>query len=443
MAVRIVVERERERMAFVSAGYWSLTSRSLPTTAPATTTGVQGRACRLDGLRVATGRDFDSDGTTANGDIAVLDEAAAGSLASELDGAAFAVRSRRAKPYRRRPAPPFITSTLQQEAARKLSMSSAAAMRAAQSLYEKGYISYMRTDSTSLSSSALTAGPVRAARRFGEASLPPQPRVYASKVKNAQEAHEAIRPAGDSFPDPETVAKQVPRPEARLYELVWKRTVASQMVDCTGQTVQLRIGTHAGAVRDAVFAASGTVISDLGFRKVYTEGTDAGDSTDSESELRLPPVREGDPAHSLAMEAAGHSTQPPPRYTEASLVRRLEQLGVGRPSTYSSIMGTITDRGYVWRQGTALVPSFTGVLGGEPARAALPEARSTTPSPRRWRTTDRIATGPRRPCRGSVVSTSGRRRPRIEGEGVEPSRRHRRPRRELDPPRRRRRRRGR
>ena len=360
VAVRIVVERERERMAFVSAGYWSLTGTFAPGDGSGGDDGrFKAALAELDGLRVATGRDFDSDGTTANGDIAVLDEAAAGSLASELDGAAFAVRSRRAKPYRRRPAPPFITSTLQQEAARKLSMSSAAAMRAAQSLYEKGYISYMRTDSTSLSSAALTAARAAAARRFGEASLPPQPRVYASKVKNAQEAHEAIRPAGDSFPDPETVAKQVPRPEARLYELVWKRTVASQMVDCTGQTVQLRIGTHTGAVRDAVFAASGTVISDLGFRKVYTEGTDAGDSTDSESELRLPPVSEGDPAHSLAMEAAGHSTQPPPRYTEASLVRRLEQLGVGRPSTYSSIMGTITDRGYVWRKGTALVPSFT------------------------------------------------------------------------------------
>ncbi len=365
VAIRVVVERERERMAFVSAGYWSLTGTFAPAAEASGTPGEDrpGRfsavLSELDGKRVATGRDFDSEGKPSGSDLTVLNEAAAKSLATELSAADFAVRSRRAKPYRRRPAAPFITSTLQQEAARKLSMSSAAAMRAAQSLYEKGYITYMRTDSTSLSSAALGAARAAVAQRFGDEALPPEPRRYASKVKNAQEAHEAIRPAGDAFGDPATVAQQVPRPEARLYELIWKRTLASQMRDCTGQTVQLRIGTLPGHRRDAVFAAAGTVISDPGFRRVYSEGTDASDTEEDDRQLRLPPVSEGDAVRTGAMEPAGHSTQPPARYTEASLVRRLEQLGVGRPSTYSSIMGTITDRGYVWRKGTALVPSFT------------------------------------------------------------------------------------
>ena len=248
---------------------------------------------------------------------------------------------------------------MQQEAARKLGMSSAAAMRAAQSLYEKGYITYMRTDSTSLSSAAVAAVRSEIAGRFGQSLLPPKPRAYASKVKNAQEAHEAIRPAGETFTDPPTVARQVPQPEARLYELVWKRTLASQMTDCTGETVQLRVGARTAGGRDAEFAASGTVITHLGFREVYTEGTDAGEAPEATDERRLPPLDEGDAVSCRAMEAAGHETQPPARYTEASLVRRLEQLGVGRPSTYSSIMGTITDRGYVWKKGPALVPSFT------------------------------------------------------------------------------------
>ena len=362
VAVRIVVERERERMDFVRAGYWGLTG----TFAPDAGGDAAGREpefdaalVQLDGSRVATARDFGPDGRPARSGVAVLDQAAATSLASDLEGAEFAVRARTSKPYRRRPAAPFITSTLQQEAARKLGMASAAAMRAAQSLYEKGYITYMRTDSTSLSAGAVAAARAEVARRYGPSVLPPEPRAYASKVKNAQEAHEAIRPAGDSFTDPKAVAQQVPRPEARLYELVWKRTLASQMTDCTGETVQLRVGAVTPQGRDAEFSASGTVIAHLGFREVYTEGTDAGDADATDAELRLPPLVEGDGVACRALEASGHETQPPARYTEASLVRRLEQLGVGRPSTYSSIMGTITDRGYVWKKGSALVPSFT------------------------------------------------------------------------------------
>ena len=360
VAVRIVVERERERMDFVSAGYWRLTGTFAPADG-----GRGGRLeftadlVQLDGSRIATARDFGSDGQPARSAVTVLDRAAATSLASGLESAEFAVRARTSKPYRRRPAPPFITSTLQQEAARKLSMTSAAAMRAAQSLYEKGYISYMRTDSTSLSANAVAAARSEVAQRYGPGLLPPKPRVYASKVKNAQEAHEAIRPAGDRFADPKTVAGQVPGPEARLYELVWKRTLASQMTDCTGETVQLRLGARTAEGRDAEFAASGTVITHMGFREVYTEGTDAPEASEADAELRLPPLNEGDGVVCSALDASGHETQPPSRYTEASLVRRLEQLGVGRPSTYSSIMATITDRGYVWKKGSALVPSFT------------------------------------------------------------------------------------
>ena len=361
VAVRIVVERERERMDFVSASFWSLTGRFAPTDGGDDTKPISFTAdlVQLDGSRVAAARDFGPDGRPVRAGVTVLDEKAAASLASDLKDAPFAVRARTSKPYRRRPAAPFITSTLQQEAARKLQMSSAVAMRTAQSLYEKGYITYMRTDSTSLSSAAVAAARAEVAQRYGPSRLPAEPRVYASKVKNAQEAHEAIRPAGDRFGDPAAVAKKVPPPEARLYELVWKRTLASQMTDCTGETVQLRVGARTAGGTDAEFAASGTVITDLGFREVYTEGSDTPEGTDAEDEFRLPAVSEGDRVHCQALETAGRNTQPPPRYTEASLVRRLEQLGVGRPSTYSSIMGTIIDRGYVWKKGSALVPSFT------------------------------------------------------------------------------------
>ena len=361
VAVRIVVERERERMDFVSASFWGIGGTFAPVKSDGNGSGLEFTAelVQLDGSRVAAARDFGPDGRPVRGGVTVLDEAAATSLVSGLQEAAFAVRARTSKPYRRRPAAPFITSTLQQEAARKLHMTSAVAMRTAQSLYEKGYITYMRTDSTSLSSGAVAAARAEITKRFGKALLPPEPRVYASRVKNAQEAHEAIRPAGDTFTDPPTVANQLPRPEARLYELVWKRTLASQMTDCTGETVQLRVGARSASGRDVEFAASGTVITHQGFREVYIEGTDAGEASEAEDELRLPPLNEGEGVGCRALEAAGRVTQPPARYTEASLVRRLEQLGVGRPSTYSSIMGTIIDRGYVWKKGSALVPSFT------------------------------------------------------------------------------------
>ncbi len=358
VATRVVVQRERERMAFVSAGYWDITGSFAASEGEAREFSAS--LTTIDGARVASGRDFGDDGALTRDDVTVLDQAGASALVGDLARVSYEVRSRESKPYRRRPAAPFITSTFQQEAGRKLSMSSAMAMRAAQGLYEKGFITYMRTDSTTLSATALNAARSMIKERYGDAFLPDAPRHYATKVKNAQEAHEAIRPAGDRFQLPADVATQVPKSEARAYELIWKRAVASQMTDCTGDTVQLRLGAASATGRDVVFNATGTVITHRGFREVYEEDIDAGSRPNADDdERRLPPLKEGDGARNVSMEADGHETQPPSRFTEASLVKRLEELGVGRPSTYASIIGTIQDRGYVWKKGSALVPSFT------------------------------------------------------------------------------------
>jgi DNA topoisomerase I len=358
VATRVVVERERERMAFVLASYWDLTAtfaargqitEGEPRSFSATLQTV-------DGKRLAQGRDFNND-SSLQSDVVVLDEMAAGKLASDLDGADFAVTSVESKPYRRRPAAPFITSTFQQEAGRKLRLSSSMAMRAAQGLYEKGYITYMRTDSTTLSETALNGARAEIKSRFGSEFLPDAPRHYSKKSKNAQEAHEAIRPAGDTFKSPDEVRNEVVKSEADVYDLIWKRTVASQMTDATGETVQVKVGATGSTQQVVEFSASGTVISHQGFRRVYVEDTDESDA--KENERRLPPVAVGGTVDAEELAANGHDTQPPSRYTEASLVKRLEELGVGRPSTYASIMGTIQDRGYVWKKGTALVPTFT------------------------------------------------------------------------------------
>ncbi|HVN50719.1 MAG TPA: type I DNA topoisomerase [Acidimicrobiales bacterium] len=365
VGTRLVVERERERMRFVSASYWDLEGEfaTLASTgiAPGTFAAT---LVELDGVRLAAGKDFGEDGVV-RGSVAVLDETRAASLAEELPDASFAVRSVDRRPYRRRPSPPFITSTFQQEAGRKLRLSSSMAMRAAQSLYEAGYITYMRTDSTTLSETALTAARSVIAERYGREYLPDEPRQYAKKVKNAQEAHEAIRPAGDTFRPPDQVAREVNKAEADVYELIWKRTVASQMTDATGETVTVRLGasnarpaaTPAATWQDVVFSTSGTIISHQGFRLAYVVDRDEGDDAE-EQEQQLPPMAEGDGLDVRAIEPRGHDTQPPPRYTEASLVKRLEELGVGRPSTYASTIKTIQDREYVWKRGTALVPSF-------------------------------------------------------------------------------------
>ena len=366
VATRIVVERERERMAFVAAKYWSLTATFAVASAVAEGSPREFDAALvgIDERPVATGASFDRAGRLKNEATVRLDEAAARTLIAALADTSFTVRSVEKKPYRRRPAAPFMTSTLQQEASRKLRMSATVAMRTAQSLYEKGLITYMRTDSTTLSDAAYGAARDIIRDRYGDQYLPPAPRRYAKKVKNAQEAHEAIRPAGDRFRLPDEVARMAPRQEAALYDLIWKRTVASQMTDTVGSTVHVRVGGTASDGRDAEFAAAGTTITHYGFRRVYSEGTDeerrATDARpDGDQERQLPVLAEGEAVDARAIEPAGHATQPPARFTEASLVRQLETLGVGRPSTYATIMTTIQDRGYVWKKGTALIPTFT------------------------------------------------------------------------------------
>ncbi len=351
-SVRLVVERERERMAFVAAAYWDL-GASFPTE-PA----FVARLVAVEGKRVATGKDFDGRGQVGRDDVRVLDEQSARTLADGLAGRDFTVRSVETKPYRSSPRAPFMTSTLQQEGGRKLRLSSQQVMRTAQGLYERGYITYMRTDSTTLSETALSAARSQVRDLFGEKYVPQAPRQYTKKVKNAQEAHEAIRPAGDSWRTPDQLGAELKGDDLRLYDLIWKRTLASQMADATGQTVSVRIGAQTGDGTDAEFAASGTTITFPGYRRVYVESTDDA-AAEEEQEALLPALTEGDRLPEPALTPEGHSTQPPARFTEASLVKRLEELGIGRPSTYASIMGTIQDRGYVWKKGTALVPTWT------------------------------------------------------------------------------------
>ncbi len=371
VATRIIVQRERERMAFRSAAYWDIlaeldASVSDPNASPPR---FNARLVAVDGKRVATGRDFDSLGKVRKPDeVTVLDQASAGALASGLQGSALTVASVEDKPYTRRPYPPFMTSTLQQEAGRKLRFSSERTMSVAQRLYENGYITYMRTDSTTLSQSAINAARNQARQLYGDDYVHPSPRQYTRKVKNAQEAHEAIRPAGDTFATPGALHAELDADGFRLYELIWQRTVASQMADARGTTLSLRITGSAADGRAATFAASGRTITFPGFLKAYVETVDelAGGEAD-DAERRLPQLRQGQRVDATGLTADGHSTNPPARYTEASLVKALEDLGIGRPSTYSSIIKTIQDRGYVHKKGSALVPSWvafavTGLL---------------------------------------------------------------------------------
>ncbi|MFD5404461.1 type I DNA topoisomerase [Streptomyces griseorubiginosus] len=358
VATRLVVERERERIAFRSAEYWDLTGTFATGRAgdPSDPSSLVARLQTVDGRRVAQGRDFDSLGQLKSANTLHLDEANARALAAALEQTQFAVRSVESKPYRRSPYAPFRTTTLQQEASRKLGFGAKATMQVAQKLYENGFITYMRTDSTTLSDTAVSAARAQVTQLYGADYLPSSPRTYAAKVKNAQEAHEAIRPSGDRFRTPAETG--LTGDQFKLYELIWKRTVASQMKDATGNSVTVKIGGTAADGRDVEFSASGKTITFHGFLKAYVEGADDPNAELDDRERRLPQVSEGDRLSAEEITVDGHATKPPARYTEASLVKELEEREIGRPSTYASIIGTILDRGYVFKKGTALVPSF-------------------------------------------------------------------------------------
>ncbi|WP_205660488.1 type I DNA topoisomerase [Amycolatopsis antarctica] len=360
VATRIVVQRERERMAFTSAEYWDI-SATMDAGADSAPRTFGARLVSVDGARLATGRDFTSEGRLKDGsaEVRVLAEADAGRLAEALAGRDFAVSSVEEKPYTRKPYPPFMTSTLQQEAGRKLRFSSSRAMSIAQRLYENGYITYMRTDSTTLSETALTAARRQATELYGKEYVADKPRQYTRKSKNAQEAHEAIRPAGETFRTPGQVANELGADEFRLYELIWQRTISSQMADAKGTTMSVRITGTASSGEECTFAASGRTITFAGFLKAYVESVDSeagGEADDKQS--RLPQLVKDQGLTATELSPDGHSTSPPARYTEPSLTGKLEELGIGRPSTYASIINTIQDRGYVWKKGSALVPSW-------------------------------------------------------------------------------------
>jgi DNA topoisomerase-1 len=369
VATRIVVERERERMAFTAADYWSLEGVFAVTGQRAAAAGepetLRAKLVSVDDSRVATGRDFDATTGRVTGDVVHLDEAGARGLAARLEGRPVSVTRVDEKPYRRSPYAPFTTSTLQMEAGRKMRWSSAQTMRVAQRLYENGHITYMRTDSTNLSTEAINAARQQARELYGDGYVPAEPRRYQKKAKGAQEAHEAIRPAGDSFRTPGQLRGQLGTDEYRLYELIWQRTIASQMSDAVGFTVSIRLAGRSVTDEAVEFTASGRTITFKGFLAAYVESRDEGASGNGDDEPGtddaqrvLPRVERGERLDTRELEAKGHTTTPPARYTEPSLVARLEELGIGRPSTYASIMQTIQDRGYVWKKGPALVPSF-------------------------------------------------------------------------------------
>ncbi|WP_169581017.1 MULTISPECIES: type I DNA topoisomerase [Microbacterium] len=352
-ATRMVVERERERMAFVSASYWDIDTQAVKGS-----DSFAARLARVDGAPLARGTDFDDTGSLKKA-VLVLDEAQARELADAIVAAGEAsVASLESKPGTRSPRAPFTTSTLQQEAGRKLSMSAKHAMSVAQRLYEKGFITYMRTDSTALSAQAVQAARAQAVEMYGEKAVPLNPRTYASKSKNAQEAHEAIRPSGETFRTPASVSGELDRDEQRLYDLIWKRTMASQMSDAKYETTTVVLAVDAGGKR-AEFTASGTVYTFKGFLDAYEEGKDEkrGDA-DKADDQALPALAVGDVLRLKEVEPKGHTTSPKPRYTEASLVKALEEKGIGRPSTFASIIDVILNRGYVTKRGQALIPSW-------------------------------------------------------------------------------------
>ncbi|MFT5680005.1 MAG: DNA topoisomerase-1 [Myxococcota bacterium] len=348
VAVRLIVDRERERLVFTAAGWWSIRGSF---------TGDKGaldaEMVQLDGNRLASGRDFDDSGTLKRTSLTVLDESGASKVVTNLTGKSGKVVKVEERPYADKPAPPFTTSTLQQEAIRKLRWTARRTMSVAQRLYENGWITYMRTDSVTLSQEAITAARSLITEQYGAAYLPSTPRLYKQKVKNAQEAHEAIRPAGTVFRTLEEAGK-LDADETKLYELIWKRTVASQMNNATGKRASVQL-----LIDNGLFQANGKTIEFPGFRRAYVEGSDDPDAALADRERVLPPLALGDVLTSTTLEPRGHTTQPPARLTEATLVKEMEARGIGRPSTYASIIDTILRREYVFKKGNALVPTFT------------------------------------------------------------------------------------
>ncbi|MFT4298756.1 MAG: type I DNA topoisomerase [Aeromicrobium sp.] len=355
VATRLVVERERERMAFRSASYWDLDA-TFDATAKYDPQFFPARLVTVDGRKIATGAAFGPDGQLKNAEVVALDEVAVTALAEGLRGRSLTVGSVEAKPYTRKPYAPFRTTTMQQEASRKFGWGAARTMQVAQRLYEGGFITYMRTDSVTLSQTAITAARAQVAELYGAAFLPDKPRVYTGKVKNAQEAHEAIRPAGEQFRTP--AAAGLSGDEAKLYELVWKRTIASQMKDAQGEQLSIKLAGEAATGQAVEFTASGRTITFHGFLKAYVETHEDPQAQGDDQQTKLPNLAEGDTVLAHELTPSGHQTKPPARYTEASLIKELEDREIGRPSTYASIINTIQNRGYVYKKGTALVPAW-------------------------------------------------------------------------------------
>jgi len=357
VATRLVVARERDRIAFRAASYWDLEG-TFDAGAEHDERMFRAKLVAVDGARVARGSDFSSQGELSPGNAKVvhLDRQRAEQLAGSLRETSFAVQSVESKPYRRSPYAPFRTTTMQQESSRKLGFGASRTMSVAQRLYENGFITYMRTDSITLSGAAVGSARDQVRELYGAEYLPDKPRAYQSKVKNAQEAHEAIRPAGDHFRTPAQTG--LSGDEFRLYELIWMRTIASQMKDAEGRSVTVRLAGTAGSGEDCVFSASGRAITFYGFLKAYVEGSDDPETEADDRETRLPAVAQGDSVNAAGIKPSGHETKPPARYTEATLIRELEEREIGRPSTYASIIGTILNRGYVYKKGTALVPAW-------------------------------------------------------------------------------------
>ena len=403
-ALRLAVDRERARMRFLAAAFWDVeaTLRSREGGGGET---VLARLVELGGRRVASGRDFDPErGQLREGaDVALLGQQQAEAVAALLgqqqaaetgaDTSKFVVAELVERPYTQRPAAPFITSTLQQEAARKLRFTAQRTMRVAQNLYENGHITYMRTDSTNLSQQAIDAARTQVETLYGGDYLPPQPRHYATPSNRAQEAHEAIRPAGQSFRQPDGLRNELEDDGYRLYELIWMRTVASQMRDASGLRTNVRLEADAGEHGTAIFAASGKVITFPGFLRAYVEGSDDPDAELEDQERVLPPLAQGQRLDAVSVEPRGHETQSPARFTEASLVRELEERGIGRPSTYASIIQTVQDRGYVWKKGSALVPTFTAFAVVQLLERHFPELVDLTFTARMEDALDAVAAG--------------------------------------------------